>query len=106
MKAKTLLVALFSVVCVLFANESFAQDDKNSVSVVYFYVEGLNCENCQAKIEKNVSFEKGITELAFDLPTKMVAVTYKKDKTTLKKLLKAFDKIKMPAKMVPVNEEK
>ena len=103
MKAKVLFITLFSAICTLFASESLAQDKKGT-EIVYFYIEGMNCENCQATIEKNVSFEKGVTDLICDLPTKMVAITYKTDKTNPKKLAKAFDKIKMPAKLVPVEQ--
>ena len=103
MKTKVVFGVLFSMFCAMLASNSFAQDNKG-VEIVYFYVEGMNCENCQAKIEKNVSFEKGVTDLVCDLSSKMVAISYKKDKTNPKKLAKAFEKIKMPAKVVPVEQ--
>jgi periplasmic mercuric ion binding protein len=50
----------------------------------------MSCMNCVAKIEKNIPFEKGVTDLAVDLPTKTVTITYKPSKTNPKKLEKAL----------------
>lgn len=104
MKTKVVLTGLFSLLCLVFAGDLAAQKEQKT-ETVYFFVEELNCKNCQARVEKSISFEKGVTDLQCDLPSKMVAVTYRPDKTTVKKIVSAFEKIKMTAKEVPVQVE-
>ncbi len=53
----------------------------------------MHCGSCAAKIEKNIAFEKGVTDLSIDLPTKTVTITYKPSKTTPKKLEKAVQNL-------------
>jgi copper chaperone CopZ len=53
----------------------------------------MDCEGCKAKIEKNIPFEKGVSDLAVDLPTKTVTITYKPEKTNQEKLEKAIQKL-------------
>jgi len=107
MKKNIVLVAFISLLCAFFTNDLMAQKEKkdSKTTTVYFYVEEMECKNCQATVEKNIPFEKGVTDLKCDLPSKMVAVTYRADKTDSKKLAVAFEKIKMPAKEVPVAAE-
>ena len=89
------LLFFLVAVPVLFAQ---AQKGKNTVT---FFVEEMECEHCKSKVEKNIAFEKGVTDLKCDLEQKTVEVTYKTDKTSPEKLIKGFKKIKMTA--VPVD---
>ena len=59
----------------------------------------LHCQGCCDKIMKNIAFEKGVKDLACDLKSKTVTVTYDADKTDIPTLLKAFEKIGKPAKV-------
>ena len=91
------------MICALFAlSMASAQDAKKKTNVVKtkFLVESMECENCVKKIEKNIAFEKGVTDLKCDLKTHIVEVVYRSDKTTEAKLLAAFKKIDKPAKVV------
>jgi len=92
-----LLVMLF--VC---AGTTLAQDKKiQKEETVVFYVENLNCKNCQATIEKYIAFEKGVKDLQTELEKKTVKVTYDPSKTDPQKLMKGFEKIKFPAVIAP-----
>ncbi len=53
----------------------------------------MDCASCQAKIEKNIAYEKGVKDLVVDLPTKIVTITYRTDKTSPEKLEKAIQKL-------------
>ena len=53
------------------------------------------------EVEKNIAFEKGVTDLKCDLSTRTAIVTYKTDKTSKTRLAAAFKKIGMEA--VPVD---
>ena len=63
----------------------------------------LHCQGCCDKIMKNIAFEKGVKDLVCDLDTKTVTLTYDTTKTDLPTLLKAFEKIRKPAK--PIQKE-
>jgi len=94
---KILLLAVCAVMTlsVVSAQEKKKDSDKTTTK---FIVENMNCDNCVAKIEKNIAFEKGVTALKCDLPTKTVEVTYRTDKNSDEQLVKAFEKIKYKAK--------
>ena len=97
---KQLVVALICAVFTL--STAYAQDAKKKKDTVTFFVEEMECANCQKKVEKNIAFEKGVTDLKCDLKTRTVNVTYKTDKTSNTKLASAFKKIGMEA--VPVDD--
>jgi len=90
---KKILLALF---CAFLAISMVsAQDTKKKKSKVTtrFFVESIHCEKCIKSIEKNIAFEKGVTDLKCSSETKIIEVTYRSDRTTEEKLLSAFDKI-------------
>lgn len=95
---KQLLIALL---CAVFSFSAYAQDVKKDVKnkkeTVTFFVKGMDCQNCVKKIEKNIAFEKGVTDLKCDLTTQTAQVSYKVDKTSKTKLASAFEKIGMEA---------
>jgi copper chaperone CopZ len=76
---------------------AFPQEGKKRKEKVTFRVEGMDCNNCVRKIEKNIAFEKGVTDLRCDLSTRTAEVTYRTDKTTADRLVTAFRKIGMGA---------
>ena len=85
------------VILAVFGNISAinAQDDKTSKSKyeeVVFKV-NMNCHNCQAKIEKNIPWEKGVKDLNIDLEKKIVKIQYDLKKTSEAKLEQAIKKL-------------
>ncbi|MDL2215038.1 cation transporter [Dysgonomonas sp. OttesenSCG-928-M03] len=72
---------------------SFAQDKKAKKSnkeKVTFDV-SMTCENCKKKIEKNIPFEKGVSDMKVDLLSKTVMVQFNPNKTNKEKLQRAFE---------------
>jgi len=53
----------------------------------------MTCENCQKKIEKNIAFEKGVTDMKVDLKSKTVEIEFKKSQTSVEKLQAAIVKL-------------
>ena len=95
------------MICAMFTfSFASAQDakKKSNVAKTTFLVESISCENCIKKIEKNIAFEKGVTDLKCDLEKKIVEVTYRSDRTTDEKLMDAFKKIDKPAKVIKKEE--
>lgn len=85
------LFQAFAIVALLFgASDAFA--GKNSKETVTFQVP-MKCHKCQAKIEENIAYEKGVTDLQVNLEEKKVTVTYKKKATNVEKLKAAFQKL-------------
>ena len=102
---KKILVVLF---CTIFAiSMASAQEakKKNNKVTTRFFVETIHCENCIKNIEKNISFEKGVTDMKCNLETRIVEVTFRPDKTSNEKLLAVFDKIQKPAKVLKEGEK-
>ena len=50
------------------------------------------CDMCKARIEKSLAYEKGVQSAMLDVPTKVLTVTYKTDKTTPAALRTAVQK--------------
>jgi cation transport ATPase len=40
------------------------------------------CDMCKARLEKSLAYEKGVQAATLDVPTQMLTVTYRPDKTT------------------------
>jgi len=51
------------------------------------------CGECKERIEEALAFEKGVKTAELDVETKIVTVTYKKNKTSPEKIRKAISKV-------------
>lgn len=92
---KTKLTLLFIVIFTtlgLSAQKADSQNKKNKKEEVLFDV-SMTCESCKKRIEKNVSFEKGVSDLVVNLPAKTVLVQYNPQKTDKEKIQKAIEKL-------------
>lgn len=84
----------------------WGQEKQKAKETAVFYLDGLDCQNCVKKVEKNIAFEKGVTGLKCNLDNGTATVTYKVDKTDVTKLTEAFDKIGMKTKSIEKVEDK
>jgi copper chaperone CopZ len=84
-----LAIFLFGYVSTLSAQEKVRK--KKTEEVVF--VVNMFCENCKKKIEKNVSWEKGVTDLRVNLDEKKVTLLYDSKKTTVELLKTAIEKL-------------
>ena len=50
------------------------------------------CDMCKSRIEKSLAYEKGVQSAVLDVPTQIVTVTYKADKTSPEALRTAVQK--------------
>ena len=90
---RILTMALLLVVGTSFAlNAQDKKDDKAKVETAIFDVD-LHCANCKAKVEKNLPYEKGVKDVAIDLPAKTVTVKFDPKKNTAEGLRKAIEKL-------------
>ncbi|MBF9237895.1 heavy-metal-associated domain-containing protein [Hymenobacter sp. BT683] len=50
------------------------------------------CEMCKTRLEKSLAYEKGVQSAVLDVPTQMLTVTYRPDKTSPAALRTAVQK--------------
>lgn len=104
----TKIALIIGILMLAFGGVMYAQkkDKKdNSKEKVVFDV-SMTCENCQKRIEKNIAFEKGVTDMKVNLSEKTVEIEYKKDKTDVDKLQKAIEKLGYTVSIHDNNNEK
>ncbi len=101
MKPKFSLVLIAFLVS--FSINAYAKKDtgKSGKETVVFSVP-MDCMSCKNKIEKNIAFEKGVTDLKIDFSAQTVSVTFKVDKSSVENLVAAFKKLGFNA--VVINE--
>ena len=100
---KSVAILIFVQVVFAWSIQVAGQDKKQKVAktdTLKCWV-SMDCESCKTKIEKNIPFEKGVSDLKVDLPTKMVAIAYKPEKTTAEKLEKAIQKLGYKTEIIP-----
>lgn len=67
---------------------------------VVFKVMQMECPNCEKKVKKNISFEKGLKEVETDIKKRTVTITYDAEKTSVEKLKQGFEKFDYEAKVI------
>ncbi|MDR2359102.1 MAG: heavy-metal-associated domain-containing protein [Prevotellaceae bacterium] len=103
MKAIRLFLFLFTglALCVTAgAQEPDSKAKKKKSEKVTFTV-NMYCENCKTKIEKNISWEKGVKDLTVTLEKKTVTIAYDPRKNTAEKLKEAIEKLGYTAEKHP-----
>lgn len=105
---KTRIVLLLAVLFIAFSHNTFAANKKgkkeNKEEVVFDV--SMTCHSCQKRIEKNIPFEKGVTDLKVNLPAKTVMIEYNTEKTTCENLQKAFNDLGYEATIHDANKVK
>ncbi|PJJ59306.1 heavy-metal-associated domain-containing protein [Hymenobacter chitinivorans] len=75
--AVLLLTAQFS-----FAQTTAAAKTKGPATEVFQIKTSAVCDMCKARLEKALAYEKGVQEAHLDVPSKVLTVSYRPDKTT------------------------
>jgi copper chaperone CopZ len=60
--------------------------------VAYFKAEQMSCGGCANKVKTNISAEEGVKDVAVNLDTKVVSITYDSTVTDSSKLIDGFKK--------------
>jgi copper chaperone CopZ len=89
---KKIAVLMLALLSGLMLSAQEGKNQKKKSEKVTFSV-NMYCESCKAKIEKNVSWEKGVKDLTVNLEKKTVSIVYNPQKTTEEKLKKAIEKL-------------
>jgi copper chaperone CopZ len=96
------LTALTSLMIVgtLWAGSSIRDDKEKEVKIKTSAI----CGMCKARIERNLSFEKGVKEADLDVKTKVVTIKYNPAKTDVAKLKANISKTGYDAEEVAADE--
>ncbi|MBK3519863.1 heavy-metal-associated domain-containing protein [Carboxylicivirga marina] len=84
---KTLIISI----ALMLSTIANAQD-KNQVTITVFKA-SITCENCEAKIMKQLPYEKGVRNVQVDVDKKLISVSYKVAKNTDDQLNAAIEKL-------------
>jgi copper chaperone CopZ len=85
------LLAVLFLITPVSAQDNKTAKPKKSEEVTFAV--SMHCNNCKAKIEKNISWEKGVKNIKVDLEKKTVKINYDPGKTSEEKLKKAIEKL-------------
>ncbi len=102
---------ILTLTLLLAAGTSFAlgaqdrKDNKAKTETVVFDV-SLHCDDCKARVEKRIPFEKGVKDLTVDLEKKTVTVTFDPRKNTAEGLRKAIQALGYTATPHPAEKAK
>ena len=88
------LILLGLILCLGTVFDMQAQDkSKKKKTEEVVFLTDIHCENCKKKIEKNISWEKGVKDLRVDLDNKKVTILYDSAKTNPDNLKTAIEKL-------------
>ncbi|MCG8581686.1 MAG: heavy-metal-associated domain-containing protein [Bacteroidales bacterium] len=84
---KTLLISIALMATML----THAQDKKQVTTTIF--KASITCENCKAKIMKQLPYEKGVKNVEVDVDSKLITVSYKSIKNTDEKMNEAIKEL-------------
>lgn len=93
---------LIGIVLFMFNGCSSAQTTSAKTDTVKILTSAV-CGMCKTRIESNMTYEKGVTEVTLDVDSKVCTIVYKTDKTDPDKLRQAISKIGYDADSVPAD---
>ena len=71
-----------TLLALLTGSVSFASDQPQTVKIKTSAI----CKMCKARIERNLAYEKGVTDVNLDVATKVVTVSFNPQKTNVAKI--------------------
>lgn len=104
MKNKSMLkTALFTIAIMLLAISAAVAQKPSNMEAVKIQT-NLDCDACKKKIEDYMAFERGVTAISADVPSKVVTIEYRKNRTDEEKLLGALKKLGYEAEVIEESE--
>ncbi len=94
-------VAVFAIMLI---SSGLYADGKKEVKEIKFKTSAV-CHKCEAKIEDNMKYEKGVKFVDLNVDTKICVIKYRVDKTSPEKLKKALEKLGYEVSEIKKNKE-
>lgn len=101
---KTIIMCLSILVSVATMAQEEKKEQKAKGLTTVVLNSNIKCNNCKARIEKNIPYEKGVKDLKVDIEKKTVTITFKSEKNTSEALCDAVTKLGY--KSIIISEEK
>lgn len=79
---KTLLLALLALFTAQAAQAQAKVKASGPTTELFQMKTSAVCDMCQARLEKALAYEKGVQEAHLDVPSKVLTVSYRPDKTS------------------------
>lgn len=95
------IITLIAAIIVAFSPISAYAAKPKPTKATVVYSTNLHCQNCAKKINENIAFEKGVTDLKVDLEKQTITITYDMSKTSKENLAKAIEKLGYKAEEKP-----
>jgi copper chaperone CopZ len=105
MKIKLLILAGMLLTCVVANAQEDKDAEKKKKTEVTFSV-GMHCEKCKARIERNITWEKGVKDLDIKLKEKTVRIVFDPRRTTKEKLQTAIEDLGYTCKISDKDKDK
>jgi copper chaperone CopZ len=86
--------------------EEVKKTDKKKKTEDVTFVVNMTCENCKARIEKHITWEKGVKNLKVNLDKKTVEISYDQKKTDEAALKKAIEALGYTCEVSASNSDK
>lgn len=90
---RTKLITFLSIAFMLISFGANAKNKKENKKEEVTYQVSMTCTNCKKKIEKNIAFEKGVSDMKVNLTDKTVWLEFQTNKTDTTKLRTALEKL-------------
>ena len=103
-KFTTLFILLALSASVGFAQKN--QKQPKGKEIAQFTLDEDICPTCKRKIDTNIAFEKGVTDIAYGEDGSTVRITFRTDRTDTLKLRQAFEKVKLHVVELKLVKEK
>ena len=106
----TSLKTFLLVLLVLFTAQAARAQDKAKVKTkgpapaLFQMKTSAVCDMCKARLEKALAYEKGVQEATLDVPSKVLTVAYRPDKTTPEALRTAVQRTGYDADGQPADQ--
>ncbi|MDR2084444.1 MAG: heavy-metal-associated domain-containing protein [Bacteroidales bacterium] len=84
--------------CLTYSKDIKAKEGENLVLIKA----DIHCDNCKNKVEKQMSYAKGVKDVKADVASKSVTIAYDPKKTNEATLLKEVQALDMGGEIVPV----
>ncbi len=93
--------SFLTIVVLLVAVASVSAQKMQTVTILT----SAQCEMCEEKLEKNVAFEKGVSDVSLDIASKKLTVTFNSSKTNIDNIRKAVSMLGYDADGVVANSD-
>lgn len=97
------IIVSIAIFAIMLISAGLYAGGKKEVKEIKFKTSAV-CQKCEAKIEDNMKYEKGVKFVDLDVDTKICIIKYRTDKTNPEKLKKAL--IKLGYKIEEIKSDK